>query len=277
MMQIITEQKATSTVDTYYARLKIFNDYLNETGKKAEEITTKDMMHFKNELLKKGLSDRYINNILSVIRSFYDFLIMTDKRKDFNPVLPALRSRAVYQRPNVLSEQEEQDFLSWASQLQINLYVGFLLMLKGGCRVSEACNLTRSDLALDENGALILTIKGAKWGSDRKVPIMDAKAARIIYNHLSDLDVSSKPITRCSPRTLQTYAQDYKDATGIEISCHTLRHTFATRLLENDVPIEQIRRLMGHKTINMTAHYTQSAKINFKHIAPTIWQAEIAN
>jgi len=104
--------------------------------------------------------------------------------------------------------------------------------------------------------------------------VMCANAASIIYEHIRELDVSSLPVTRCSSRTLQTYATQFSTQTGIPMSCHTLRHTFATRLLEKGVDIEQIRRLMGHKNIHMTAHYTQQARVSFQAIAPTIWQAE---
>lgn len=273
LMQIINEGKAQSTVDTYYARLKIFNDYLKATGNEALNLTPRDIIEFKNMLLKKGLSNRYINSILSVVRGYYDYAIIQGNRSDFNPVLSTIKSRATYPRPHVLTSEEQHQFESWASTLQINLYVGYLLMLHGGCRVSEACSLTLADVKLDSHGRLMLNISDAKWGSDRKVPIMDIRAVKIIYSHLKELDITSKPITRCTIRTMQTYVQTYKQETGVDVSCHTLRHTFATRLLESGMPIEQIRRLMGHRTINMTAHYTQQAKIDFKDLAPTIWQA----
>lgn len=271
---MMTENKAHSTIDTYYARLKIFHDFLKSTGNDPRTLTPATMILFKNSLLQKGLSERYINNILSVVKNYFDFLILNGERTDFNPVLAPLKLRAKYPETKVLTPDQERQFLSWAATLQKNLYVGFLLMLFGGCRVSEACSLKLSDIRLDKNGALYLNITGAKWGSDREVPVMSSDAAKVIYEHIKDLDVSSLPITRCSPRTLQTYATQFSNESSIQMSCHTLRHTFATRLLEKGVEIEQIRRLMGHKNINMTAHYTQKAKINFKSIAPTIWQAE---
>lgn len=271
---MILENKAHSTIDTYYARLKIFHEFLKTTGNDPKTLTPATMILFKNDLLNKGLSERYINNILSVIKNYFDYLILSGERTDFNPVLQPLKLKAKYPETKVLTPDQERQFLSWAATLQKNLYVGFLLMLFGGCRVSEACSLKLSDIRLDKNGALYLNITGAKWGSDREVPVMSSDAAKVIYEHIKDLDVSSLPITRCSPRTLQTYATQFSNESSIQMSCHTLRHTFATRLLEKGVEIEQIRRLMGHKNINMTAHYTQKAKINFKSIAPTIWQAE---
>lgn len=272
--QVKIDNRTKSTIETYYSRLKIYNEYTKNNQVDVLNATTKDILQFKNYLLKRGLSQRYINSILSVVRNFYDFLIVHEERSEFNPVLNSIKSRAIMNQPHVLTREEEQNFISWASTLQKNIYVGFLLMLKAGCRVSEVCNLTLSDCRLNKEGALMINIKEAKWGSDREVPLMDSSAALFIYEHLKELDISSKPITRCTPRTMQTYATKYATLTNTNMSCHTLRHTFATRLLEDGVPIEQIRRLMGHKTINMTAHYTQQAKINFKHIAPTIWQAD---
>lgn len=274
LSQMIMENKAHSTIDTYYARLKVFHEFLKATGNDPKTLTPATMILFKNDLLNKGLSDRYINNILSVVKNYFDYLILNGERTDFNPVLPPLKLKAKYPETKILTPDQQQQFLSWASNLQKNLYVGFLLMLFAGCRVSEACNLKLSDISLHKDGALYLNIEGAKWGSDREVPVMCSHAAKIIYEHMRDLEVSSLPVTRCSSRTLQTYATQFSNETGIPMSCHTLRHTFATRLLEKGVEIEQIRRLMGHKNINMTAHYTQQANISFKAIAPTIWQAE---
>lgn len=271
---MMNENKAHSTIDTYYARLKLFHEFLKESENDPITITPATMILFKNQLLKKGLSERYINSILSVVKNYFDFLILNGERTEFNPVLPPLKLRAKYPETKILTPDQDRQFLAWASNLQKNLYVGFLLMRFGGCRVSEACRLKLSDIRLHQDGALYLNIAGAKWGSDREIPVMNSEAAMIIYEHLTDLEISSLPVTRCSPRTLQTYATQFSNNTGIQMSCHTLRHTFATRLLESGVEIEQIRYLMGHKNINMTAHYTQKAKINFKSIAPTIWQAE---
>ena len=63
---MMTENKANSTIDTYYARLKIFHDFLKSTGNDPKNLTPATMILFKNDLLQKGLSERYINNILSV-------------------------------------------------------------------------------------------------------------------------------------------------------------------------------------------------------------------
>ena len=270
--QMIVENKADSTIDTYYARLKIFHDFLKSTGSDPKTLTPTTMILFKNELLTQGLSERYINNILSVVKNYFDFLILTGERIEYNPVLAPIKLKAKYPETKILTLDQQHQFLAWSETIQKNLYVGFLLMLFAGCRVSEACRLTLSDFRLNNDGALLLNIKEAKWGSDREVPVIDTKAAQIIYRYLNELDISSIPITRCTSRTLQTYATQFSNESGIKMSCHTLRHTFATRLLEKGVSIEQIRRLMGHRNINMTAHYTQNAQINFKDIAPTIWQ-----
>ena len=58
--------------------------------------------------------------------------------------------------------------------------------------------------------------------------------------------------------------------TGISFSCHVLRHTYATLLLEKGVPIEKIQYLLGHRSVNITRHYTQSAFLNVNDLEPTI-------
>ncbi|KAA5549972.1 site-specific integrase, partial [Acinetobacter baumannii] len=84
----------------------------------------------------------------------------------------------------------------------------------------------------------------------------------------------SEPAFRCSSRTLQRHATNFAQKTGIEFSCHVLRHTFATRLLERGISIEHIQKLLGHRTASMTRHYTQNAYTNFDDIAPKIMKEE---
>ncbi|MER2112091.1 MAG: site-specific integrase [Solibacillus isronensis] len=71
-------------------------------------------------------------------------------------------------------------------------------------------------------------------------------------------------------RTLQRYAANFVELHGIQFSCHVLRHTFATLLLENGVPIEKIQYLMGHRLVTITRHYTQSAFINLNDLEPSV-------
>lgn len=94
----------------------------------------------------------------------------------------------------------------------------------------------------------------------------------IIENYLKDIDITSLPVFRVSKRTLQRHMTTFSQKTGIPCHCHLLRHTFAAKLLEEDVPLETIKVFLGHKTINMTAYYTQSARVDLSPVKGRTWQ-----
>ena len=117
---------------------------------------------------------------------------------------------------------------------------------------------------------LFVNIQDAKYGSDRMIPVLNVQAGEVLMKYLKTLDVSSEPAFRISKRTLQRYAANFSEAHGFQFSCHVLRHTFATLLLENGVPIEKIQYLLGHRSVAITRHYTQSAFINVNDLDPAV-------
>src|SRR5699024_9518556 len=133
--------------------------------------------------------------------------------------------------------------------------------------------LKKSDITTVD-GKLFITITDAKWGSDRKIPIILKESTETVYKYIETIDVYGLPVFRVSKRTLQTYATNFAKESGVPFYCHILRHTFATILLERGVQIEKIQYMLGHKTPNMTRHYTQAANIDVTGLAPTIWQGD---
>jgi len=113
------------------------------------------------------------------------------------------------------------------------------------------------------------------WGNltRRYMPFRDKKTKNFSILrefYLLNSKVSSLPAFRVSKRTIQRHAANFAFETGISFSCHVLRHTYATLLLEKGVPIEKIQYLLGHRSVNITRHYTQSAFLNVNDLEPTI-------
>lgn len=264
------EGKTDSTTAEYHRRINIFIRYLNQLGLSFEDVNQQTLIGFRTHLLKKKLNNRTINGIFSTLNVLNNWMLLNEYI-EINPVHPGLHLKPKNKRIERISDADLETFIAWINTLQENLQTAFWLMYGSGARVSEVANLTAADVTIKDS-AVYINIKDAKWGSDRNVPIMDKEAAERVWKYRVASDITGMPLFRVSNRTLQTYATQFAQTTGITFHCHLLRHTYAARLLEGGLPITTIQFLLGHKTLNMTAHYTQSAKIDVSNIVPTIYQ-----
>ena len=262
------EGKAENTIETYQYHLIAFSEWLEKMHLDLATIHPTDFVRFKEDLLRQNKSERTVNCIISCIKSFFDYLILNNI-VDVNPVSNLLRIKVPAYRQNRLTDEELLHFYHFIDSLQINARAAFYLLIGSGARVSEITHLTKSDFRF-KNKQLYINIQDAKYGSDRVIPVLHTKAIQVLQDYLTSIDVSSLPAFRISKRTLQRYAANFSEQTGIPFSCHVLRHTYATLLLEKSVSIEKIQYLLGHKSVNITRHYTQSAFLNVDDLVPTL-------
>lgn len=258
------ERKAKNTVETYKYHLTTFLSWVYNENYKLESMKPVDLLDFKECLLMQNKSERTVNSIISCLRGYFDYLVLREVVKS-NPVTNLLRIKVPSYRQERLTDPQLDVFFRYIDTLKPHVRAAFYLMIGSGARVSEVTNLRKEDFRI-ENDQLFIDIKNAKWGSNRYIPIVDVKAAEVVFNYVRTIDVSSLPAFRISKRTLQTYATKFSDKYGIPFSCHVLRHTFATLLLEKGVQIEKIQYLLGHKSLDMTRHYTQSAYIDVSNL-----------
>ena len=262
------EGKADNTIETYHYHLIAFSEWLDTQKADITTLKPTDFVQFKEYLLQQNKSERTVNCIISCVKAFFDFLILHNI-VETNPISNLLRIKVPAYRQSRLTDEQLQHFYHFIDQLQPNARAAFYLLIGSGARVSEIAHLTKNDFQF-KNGQLYINIKDAKYGSDRVIPVLHKKAIQVLQDYLDMLDVSSLPVFRISKRTIQRYAANFSQQTGIPFSCHVLRHTYATLLLENGVPIEKIQYLLGHKSVSITMHYTQSAFLNIDGLAPTL-------
>lgn len=258
------EGKAETTIDTYKYHLIEFLVWISDQNMKVFDVKSTDLVHFKEHLLKAGKSERTVNCIISCVRGYCDYLVL-NQIIEVNPVSNILSIKVPSYRQNRLTDEELNHFYNYIDGLQVNIRAAFYLLIGSGARISEITNLTKSSFIFKDD-RIFINIRDAKYGSDRLIPVLHATATDVLMSYLNSLDVSSLPAFRVSKRTIQRHATNFTAKTNIPFSCHVLRHTYATLLLEKGVPIEKIQFLLGHKSVAITRHYTQSAFLNVNDI-----------
>ena len=240
-------------------------------------IGPSDIQRYLGQVAAEGLSKRSSARLLSALRNFFDWCVQEGEIKD-NPCDRVDAPKLGKYLPAVLSVQEVTDLLE-----SVDLRKPFgkrdraILEVLYGCglRVSEAAGLRISHVHLDE-GFVDVIGKGDK---QRLVPLGEM-AADAIRAYLSDrpfpdgranedilfLNRLGKPLSRVSIfKLVKTQAM----AAGIqkEISPHTLRHSFATHLIENGADLRIVQEMLGHESILTTEIYT--------HIDTSTWHKSV--
>lgn len=256
-----------NTLEAYVRDLLKLLNYLEDVDKHVLEVELADLQHFAASLHDIGIHPRSQCRILSGVRSFYRFLELEGYRDDDPSEL--LESPVLGEHlPEVLSA-EEVDMLEGAIDLskwegQRNRAI-IEVLFSCGLRVSELVNLRLSDLFLQEQYVRVVG-KGAK---ERLVPISPRAIKELDYWFQYRQAMKIKPgeedfvflnrrgahLTRVM---ILIMIKEAAVAAGIQktISPHTLRHSFATALLEGGADLRAIQAMLGHESIGTTEIYT---------------------
>lgn len=191
---------------------------------------------------------------------FYDFLKDEGEIKVENPVGTGLLLRVAKPLPRHLRDVDIPLFFEVVTRSRDQAI--FMLMLRCGLRVEEVADLTLDAIDYQRNRILV---KSGKGGKDRVVFISndatDALAAylriRFYTNEQKVFLVEKGPLKEkpISVRGIQKRIEYYSKKSGIAVSCHQLRHTMATQLLNADADLVTIQYLLGHTRIKTTMRY----------------------
>lgn len=256
-----------NTLDAYIRDLLKLVNYLEQEDKRLLDVQLADLQHFAASLHDIGIHPRSQCRILSGVRSFFRFLELEGYRDDDPSEL--LESPVLGEHlPEVLSA-EEVDMLE--NSIDLSKWEGHRnraiieVLFSCGLRVSELVNLKLSDLFLKENYVRVMG-KGSK---ERLVPISPRAIKELDYWFLDRRVMKIKPgeedyvflnrrgahLTRVM---ILIMIKQQAEAAGIQktISPHTLRHSFATALLEGGADLRAIQAMLGHESIGTTEIYT---------------------
>lgn len=248
-------------------------NYINSLGhfvvwikSPIESVSRADVGTYIDHLMDKALKPETINAHLNRIRQFYRYLIEQEQLDIINPVQGVPKVRVPKPLPKHLQDRQAQAFLEVPKRPRDQAM--FLLMLRCGLRVEEVANLT---LDVIEFRRRRLWVQNGKGGKDRIVYVSDdAMDALIEYLKIRPeakgrkvflVEKGTYKNQPISVRGIQKRMEYYTKKTNINISCHHLRHTMATQMLNADSDLETIQDLLGHSSIRTTQRYSRISNL----------------
>jgi integrase/recombinase XerD len=275
----IERQLAANTIIAYQQDLLRYLGFLNDNGKTdPDQISSSDILSFLEFLHSLCLSPATVSRVLSAIRMFHRFLI-TEEVTQSDPCMSISAPKPRMKLPEVLDYQEVEQLLA---QPDIDTEIGMRdramleFMYATGVRVSELISIHQFDLIISEGFVRVMG-KGSK---ERIVPIGEQaiqwvevykKKVRLIWakrgvsRDILFLNRRGKPTTR---QNVWNILRGYYSSAGIRkpASPHTLRHTFATHLVEGGADLRAVQEMLGHSDISTTQIYTHLDREYLKEV-----------
>lgn len=246
------------TVQSYLGCLREYFAYLGRDPRTLDEQAIK---RFLLEKVDKKYASQTINLSLNAIKFFYREVLKCSIRINLKF---AKRSKRL---PVVLSRAEINAVLASLDNLKHKLIIA--VAYGAGLRVSEVINLKVGDINLEE---LTIHLKNGKGKKDR-VTVLPASVKNDLYilitgKPMNEYVFQSERGGKLSERTLQMVFGKAMKKAGIEkkATFHSLRHSFATHLLENGVDVRYVQELLGHQNIRTTQIYTHITNPALKNI-----------
>jgi len=227
-------------------------------------VTRNDMGSYTDHLLARRLSAKTIICHLQTIRLFFEWCINEEEMVMTNPVT-RISIRLPKPLPRNLTYDQVGKFFAVITDLRDRAL--FMLMLRCGLRVEEVAHLTIDALELARNRLFVVRGKG---GKDRVVFLSeDARSALEAYLNTRGSKaqrvflVQKGPLTGTplSVRGIQKRIEYYARQSGVPLSCHCLRHTMATQLLNADADLSSIQDLLGHAHVTTTQRYCRVSNV----------------
>ncbi len=244
------------TRKTYLSVFKGYDKFLNNGGGSIRDSDMEDVRNYLAYLNRKGHSNISLNLVISAIKFAFGV---------FGKELVIKRPKKEKHLPSVLSKEEVRAILDVEMNPKHRLILRTIYGL--GLRISELRNLKPEHIEFDRCMVLIKNAKGAK---DRYVKLPE-KLSEELKAHIKLNPGDYVFFGRSKKINLKTIQKIFENAlkkSGIRkrASCHTLRHSYATHLLENGTDIRIIQKLLGHSKLETTQIYTHVSNFQLQNI-----------
>jgi len=250
-------------VKNYLNTLKHFVLWLNVP---MEEVVNRHILQYIDFLLRKRLKPKTINCHLVSIRGFYEYLYDEEDIRIPNPVKRGYVLKQSKPLPKHLRDEEVDRLFNVIRNLRDRAM--FKVMLRCGLRVEELANLSLEAIYLKRR---VILVKDGKGSKDRVVYLSDdAYDALVRYlrsrppSRAKKIFLVEKGTCKGKPisvRGIQKRMEYYARKSRVKSSCHHLRHTMATQLLNADMDLVSIQDLLGHSRIGTTERYIKVSNL----------------
>lgn len=240
------------TIKTYCRNLREFFLYLHCIGEPPEILNIARIREFTLQQHRRGLASSSVNLYLNAITFFYRTVLKYQQKIDIH------YAKRPQMLPEILSRSEIESILSAIQNRKHRLMIA--LAYGAGLRVGEVINIKIRDVRIDE---LLLCVRRGKGCKDR-MTVIPEKLTTSLREFMAektgdDYVFMSERGGKLSVRTAQKIFERALWKTGIikQATFHSLRHSFATHLLENGVDVRYVQELLGHRDIKTTQRYTR--------------------
>jgi site-specific recombinase XerD len=249
---------------TLKSYLNILDHFLRWSPVPLSKVTSKEVGLYVDHLLQRRRTPKTITCHLQTIRLFFDYLVNEEELPIANPVI-RISIRLPKPLPRHLKDDQVTRLLAVIKDVRDRAM--FMLMLRCGLRVQEVADLTVD--AVDWQRRQIFVSKGK--GSKDRVVYMSEDARSALFAYVSKRPAKGKRLflvqkgtmrnQPLSVRGIQKRMESYARKSKLNVSCHRLRHTMATQLLNADADLATIQDLLGHGQITTTQRYCWVANL----------------
>ena len=263
---------AANSLESYARDLAKLKAWADKNGLDLLSLTRQELREWLIDLGHTKLSENSKRRMISAMRGFYKFLLI-DGHLTKNPADNLDSPQKGLYLPKFLNQSEIETLLA---QPDVSTETGLRdraileLMYACGLRVSEAVTLTVKDVDLD-SGIVTTTGKGSKT---RRVPVGSSavewlKTYLVVRRRKENVEIQNlfvtplgKPLNR---QIIYDFVREYAEKCGLKgVSPHTLRHSFATHLIQNRADIRSVQQMLGHSDISTTQIYTHITDAHLK-------------
>jgi len=252
------------SIHTVKSYMNILDQFIRWLSVPLSEVTRSEIGAYVDHLLRKRRTPKTITCHLQTLRLFFDYLVHEEGRSMANPII-RISLRLPKPLPRHLQDGQVARLFAVVRDLRDRAL--FMVMLRCGLRVQEVAELTVDAIDFGRRQIFVSNGKGAK---DRIVYVSeDARSALLAYlarrsSKAEGLFLVQKGPMKGKPlsvRGIQKRIEYYARKSGLEVSCHRLRHTMATQLLNADADLATIQDLLGHGQITTTQRYCRVANL----------------